>query len=233
MAISMGHQGPTNRLLQIQGGWVIKMRHISFVNLAQAAKLLCLLSTVLLLSGCSMSSGEGQDLSGWLYNIANQVPALMRLVVVLSYISGFGFLMAAMSRFKRCARSITMMSPNEGIHGPLILLLAALLLLFFPAFINIGTASLFGTDSIIAYQDDAAGAYNDMFFGMLYPIIVIFRLIGYIAFIKGVYLLSRLSGTQTQPGTFTKSMVHMVGGILAVNIEATYFVLLNSLTGTG
>jgi intracellular multiplication protein IcmC len=172
------------------------------------------------------------DLSTWLYNISAQVPDLVKLVVAVGYISGFGFLIGAVMKFKKCAQSTTMMSTQEGIGGPLIHLMVGVALIYFAGFVQVGSVSLFGQGSTIAYQADAAS--SGLFAGMLGPIIIILRLIGYIAFMKGFYILARLGGHQAQPGTLGKGMIHIFGGILAINIESTYTVLMNTLgVGTG
>lgn len=169
------------------------------------------------------------DLSDWVYNLSTQVPALINLIIAISYVSGFGFLIGAFSKLKRCAQATTMMSAQESIAGPLIHLLIGTVLIYFAGFINVGSETFFGSDAAIAYQADTQGV--GIFGGIIKPIILIVRLIGYIAFVKGCYLLAKLGGHHGQPGNMSKGIVHIVGGILAINMEATYLVLLNTLQG--
>jgi len=169
------------------------------------------------------------DLSNWLYNVATQVPALIKLLVAVSYISGFGFLIGAVYKFKACAQSSTMMSTQQSMAGPLIHLMVGVVLIYFAGFVRVGSVTFFGEGSTIAYQ--ASMASSSLFSGMLAPVMIILRLIGYIAFVRGFYILARLGGHQAQQGTLGKGIIHIVGGILAINIEATYIVLLNTLQG--
>jgi intracellular multiplication protein IcmC len=171
------------------------------------------------------------DLSNWLYNLATHVPSLVKLVVAVAYVSGFGFLMGSIMKFKACAQGSTMMSSQQSLSGPLIHLLVGVALIYFGGFIQIGSTTFFGQNSSMAYEANLdSGA---LFSGMIAPIILILRLIGYIAFIKGFYILARLGGHQAQPGTLGKAVVHIIGGILAINVEATYVILLNTFQGPG
>jgi intracellular multiplication protein IcmC len=170
------------------------------------------------------------DISNWLYNLATQVPAMIKLVVAIAYISGFAFLVKSIMLFKHCAKGITMAAQSEGISGPLIYLLVGVVLIYFAGFVQVGSVTLFGTDAAIAYQSDAgSGPFSA---GSVFSsIVLILRLIGYISFVKGLYILASLAGHQAQKGTLAKGIIHVMGGILAINIEVTYSILLNTLVG--
>jgi intracellular multiplication protein IcmC len=188
------------------------------------------LSTLLFVPGIAYAGNS--DLSNWLYNVATQVPSLIRLLIAVSYVSGFSFVMAAVMKFKRCAQGVTMMSSQEGISAPLVYLVVGTALLYFGGFVRVGSETLFGQGAVIAYQNSSLIAPTaNSFEGIISPIIIILRLIGYIAFIKGLYILGRLGGHGAQPGTLSKGIVHIIGGILAINIEVTYVILLNTLRG--
>ena len=189
--------------------------------------LLILGPLLLLLPGAAYAANLG-DISNWLYNIAAEIPPLIKLVVAISYISGFGFLMGAMFKLKEHAQSTVMMAQQYPLTGPLIYLLVGAILIYFAGFVKVGSVSLFGQDSILAYQ---ASATVSLYSSLITPITTILRFIGYLAFLRGFYILARLGGHHAQPGTLTKAMVHIFGGILAINIEATYNILLNTLLG--
>lgn len=169
------------------------------------------------------------DLSLWLFNIAAQVPEVLRVVVAVGYIAGIWFVVAGISKFKMCAQGTTMMSQHYAISGPLVYLFVGVALIYFAGFIRIGSTTVFGQGSAIAYQATAPG--NGTFTSVFVPIVTIIRLMGYIAFMRGFFILARLGGQSAQQGTLGKGLVHIFGGILAINIEATYIVLMNSLTG--
>lgn len=171
------------------------------------------------------------DLSAWVSNLATQVPPVIQLVVAISYVTGFGLLVSAIAKFKRCAQGISMMSANESVTGPFVRLTIGAALLYFPSFIKIGSETLFGEGSAIAYMSGPSGG-SALFSGVLGSVVLIFRLIGYIAFIKGLLMLSRIGSQHSQPGHTSKAFAHILGGILAINIEATYLMVLNSLQGS-
>ena len=50
------------------------------------------------------------------------------------------------------------------------------------------------------------------------PIMMLVRLIGVIAIIRGLVLLSRVGNPQSQPGSTGKALIHIIGGIMAARI---------------
>lgn len=201
----------------------MKIRKFGFLALL----LLYFFSTTVYAASGDLTAGG--DLSDWLYHISTQIPALIKLLVAVAYVSGFGFIVGAIMKVRRVAQSQTMMSMQESIAGPLIHIMVGVVLIYFASFVRVGSETLFGADAAIAYQSSVTD--SDMFGGFLGPIILLMRFIGYIAFIKGLFLLGKMGGHQSQPGNLAKGLIHIMGGILAINIEATYFVLLHTLQG--
>ena len=64
---------------------------------------------------------------------------------------------------------------------------------------------------------------------MIAPIVGIIQLIGLFAFLRGGMILARVGKQGTQPGTVSKGVVHLIGGILAINITTTVNVVVNTL----
>jgi len=187
-----------------------------------------LVTGVLLLSPNAAYAVLG-DLSNWLYNVAIQIPDLMKLLVAIGYVSGFGFIIGGIMKLKSCAQGISQMSKQESVGPPLLHIMIGTVLVYFAGIAQVGSVTFFGDASLIAYQTSASG--SAAFSGALGPVIMILRFIGYISFMRGFFILAKL-GHQAQQGTLAKGVVHIIGGIMAINIEATYIVLLNTLMGT-
>jgi hypothetical protein len=51
------------------------------------------------------------------------------------------------------------------------------------------------------------------------------QFIGYIAFLRGWILLARLGERSSQEGTLARALMHIFGGILAINVFGTYRML--------
>lgn len=170
------------------------------------------------------------DFSTWISNLSLQVPALMALVVAIGYVSGFALILGAIFRLKMVASQTSMMSQQYTYSGPLIQFGVGVALMFFVGFVQVGSDTLFGEDSLLNYQGALTGFSG--FDSIISPVLKIVALIGYIAFLRGFFLLSRM-GHQGggQPGTLSKAILHLVGGILAINFEATWSIIVSTLTG--
>ena len=108
-------------------------------------------------------------------------------------------------------------------------MVVGILLLYLPTTIDVSVVSLSlgtGAESLLAYTPKSTDPFGPVKEGA----IAIVRVIGYISFVRGLVILSR-SGDQTsaQQGGVGKGFLHIVGGILAINILATISVISNTL----
>lgn len=181
------------------------------------------------ISYAATSSLYNSDFSQWLYNIARQVPTLEAFVVAVAYVSGIGFIIGAIVKLKTVAQNSSSMMQREGVNGPLVHILIGTVLIYFAGFVNVGTETIFGAD--VAYAYSAGGGGLGSFDALITPVIDIVELIGMIAFIKGLYILSKLGQQSGGQGQLSKGLIHLIGGVLAMNIEASYMILLNTLQG--
>ena len=65
----------------------------------------------------------------------------------------------------------------------------------------------------------------------LRPVIMIVQFIGLVAMLRGFLILTKVTGQGAQPGTVSKGMIHIFGGILAVNIVRTVEIAINTFGG--
>jgi len=134
----------------------------------------------------------------------------------VSVIMGVLFVLLALFKFKRHGESRTMMSHQHTIAEPLLMLLAGAMLLVLPAFIGSMLLAFWGTASPLQYSGGSHG-----YSSLVPPIILFVRIVGVGAFIRGIVLLSRSGGQQSQHGTFGKALIHIFAGILCVHILGT------------
>lgn len=59
--------------------------------------------------------------------------------------------------------------------------------------------------------------------------IAIVRVVGYVSFVRGLVMLSHSADQGSQQGSFGKGFMHIIGGILAINIVETITVIGNTL----
>lgn len=156
-------------------------------------------------------------------NIATQVPAVMKLVTALAYVMGFYFIFYGLMKLKQYGEQRTQMSSDHSMMGPLILLTVGALLIYLPTTVQVGLTTFWSNPSPYGYvtQTDEWGAlYKTVF--------LIIQLLGTIAFIRGLVILSGLSG-QSQQGTFGRGMTHIIGGIFCINLYQFVQVVLSTL----
>lgn len=150
---------------------------------------------------------------------------LAEIVHSVAVLLGVCMTFSGFFQLKKYGEQRTMMSSQMSMAGPLMMITAGAMLLILPDFIGAMVLSLFGTTTPGAYS---GGVF---YYSTLIPPILIFvRVVGVGAFVRGIVLLSRVGGQQTQPGQLGKAMIHIFGGVLCIHIMGTV-TLLESLMG--
>lgn len=179
---------------------------------------------IIILSCVSVASYAftGEDLVGMMQTLQTNLGPLYKLVIATSYVMGIWFMVDGIFRLKKYGQARTMMSTNTSLAKPVLLFCFGLGLLYFPTLINISVQSLwaYGSNSILKYPTDT-GLWN----GVVNPLVDLIRLFGLIAFLRGMLILTRLANENPQPGSVGKGMMHITGGILAINIVGTVNVI--------
>ena len=150
---------------------------------------------------------------------------LIRITGIVSYVIGIWFVISAIAKLKTVGQQGAYGS-HTGMSGPIIKLVIGLVLMYLPTTINITVTSFWGgSEGILGYTADTA----DIFAPAKEGAIAIVRVIGYIAFVRGLIILSHSADSGAQPGSLGKGMMSIVGGILAINVVATMEVISHSL----
>ena len=140
----------------------------------------------------------------------------------ISIIMGIGFILSALLKFKRYGEMRTQMSSQMTISKPMFFLLAGVCLLLFPTTLETLLVSIWGEqNSMIAYTPTGSTDQNQMIAG----VIAFVRLSGIFGVIRGFALLTRAGGEQGQPGTMGKALLHIIGGLMCVNIVAVMYLI--------
>ena len=139
------------------------------------------------------------------------------ILTYLSYFMGVFFVAMGIFKFKRYGEMRTQMSAQMTILNPLMPFLVGVCLLNFPDFIGTIIGSIYASPNPLAYKGASTTGYQQY----IKPVIMLVRLIGVGAIIRGLVLISRAGSPQAQAGTVGKSIMHILGGALAYNIIAT------------
>ena len=169
-----------------------------------------------------------------LANIASNMASVQRLISGAAYVMGIMFAIKALMTLKELGESRTMMSSKGNVKEPLIYFLVAGMLLFLPTGFKIMMMTTFGYSTILAYTpvNSNNSALNGLFgqnSAVGESLSIIIRTIGLIAFIRGWVLISRSASQGQSPGGMGKGMMHVLGGIVAMNIVGTLQIINNTL----
>lgn len=177
------------------------------------------LACALLLIPAASQAGLISDIGMWLQNINDQLPAILRLIVAISYVTGVVFVALGVFKLKAYGQMTIYQSANASMSGPLIFLAIGIILFTFPTIVDVMIYTLwgYGSEDVPGYSS-IGGNYT----AYIAPVIGIIQIIGYISFLRGWYILSKLGTSGAQPGTLTKSISHIVGGILAINVMGSW-----------
>lgn len=171
-----------------------------------------------------------------LANIASSMAPVQRLISGAAYLIGIAFAIKALFCLKALGESRTMMSGNASIKEPLAYFLVAGMLIYLPTGFQILMNSTFGPNSSILAYADSDNPTMDALFGpdsvVGASLSLIIQTIGLIAFIRGWVLIARSASQGQPPGGTGKGMIHVFGGILAMNIVGTLEIINNTIYGS-
>jgi intracellular multiplication protein IcmC len=188
-----------------------------------------------------MSAGNGvwdwiENQTNVLNNIANNLLPVQKLITGAAYVIGLAFAFKAIYTLKAYGESKATMSSNANIKEPIFYLLVAAMFIYFPTGLAIMLNTTFGSSSILQYgpvtgnNDSLASLFGRSAAGRSLTIII--QTVGVIAFVRGWILIARSGAQGQQPGTAGKGLIHIVGGVLAMNIIATLEMINNTLYGS-
>jgi len=160
-------------------------------------------------------------------NMLRNLGTIGGVIEAISLIIGVGLILGAFFRFKLYGQMRgNFMSYQMTLSGPLVVFISGVLLLLLPTVLKSSLLAFWGSSNPLAYTGEHSGPWSSFT-----PVIIVFiRVVGVVAFIRGVMLLPRAAGgTQAQPGTLSKALLHMLGGIMCINVVATHQLLASLL----
>lgn len=168
-----------------------------------------------------------------LVNLADSLVQVEYLVTGAAYLMGIGFAMKAFFTLKMHGEQRSSMSGTGNMKEAVVYAMVAMALLYFPSAFEALMNTTFGYSSVLAYSQ------NPYLTGILgtdsevgNSITLLIQVIGLFAFVRGWIMIARgaTQGGQSQ-GQTGKGLMHIFGGILAMNIVGTVEVLVNTLYG--
>lgn len=184
----------------------------------------------------SLFNPQSFNLDTALVNLSNAFGSIQDLIAALSYVMGVYFIVRGIMMYRIFANQ-TLSSANRGeIAGPMVFLIIGAILVYFPSTLKGSLQTVFGTSEvgqpseIIAYQA-LAGA--EKWQDIADVVIKYMKIIGLIAFVRGWVILSKMGHSGSQPGSVGKGIIHVIGGILLINLVDTFNILATTFGYTG
>jgi intracellular multiplication protein IcmC len=174
-----------------------------------------------------------------LANLSASFDSLVSLVVAISYVTGLALVARGLMMYRGLANQ-TMASAQKGeFAGPLVFIIVGAILIYFPSTLNTTLNTIFvGVDqnnlsvasSMIGYQSLAG---SEQWQQIADVVVKYVKLVGLIAFVRGWIILSKMGHSGSQPGSVAKGIIHIVGGVLLINIVDTFNLLARTLGYAG
>lgn len=156
------------------------------------------------------------DISKMVFRWVNDYYLLSRLLFAFSYLTGMICMFRALYYLKVYGEARTMMATQANAATPIALIVCGAGLIFLPTAIDVLNFTVYHTNTTLSY-DTADSSYGDL----MVMISLVVQLVGLIAVIRGLMILSGTGQQGRQPGMTGKGMTHLMGGILAMNFWAT------------
>lgn len=189
------------------------------------------------------------DLQTILENLRSVLDPLMTLLLIISYTAGLGMMFRGLGLLRQFGMPLTQATRPGEIAGPIVYLIVGAVLVYLPTTTNVITRTIFGSDatslvSAGAINLSALGKASDKILGyapvaiegqwanLVDTIILYVQFIGFLAFIRGWFIIAQAGQPSTQPGSVSKGVTHIIGGILAVNFLPMMDILHNTVFGS-
>lgn len=181
-----------------------------------------LIASILLLSGCGNITGMQMDLTQLMVNFNTQLDPIRDMLIAVCYVLGVVLIGTGIFKLKAYGQQTVMMSTHASLGPALAYVIVGAGFLFVPTLLDVMTVSLWGYnfDQVQGYPEEV-GDFADI----MIPVVRLIQIIGLIAFMRGWLILLKLGSQGSPPGTLGKGLMHMIGGILAINIMGTIDIL--------
>lgn len=174
-----------------------------------------------------------------LNNLAPSLESIKSLLGISSYIMGMSFIMKGIMALKQVGEHRSHMGGgHNSLKEPVFFLISGSMLLFMPTAINVFLGTIFGSNTILAYTGTSTlNPVFDTLFGSTSEfgknLVLFVQTCGLVAFMRGWLIIAR-SGSQGghQQNSMGKGLMHIGGGVLALNIVQTITIINNTLYGS-
>lgn len=154
-------------------------------------------------------------------NLSEGISTLATIVQDIGVLAGVAMFISSLFKFKRYGEMRTFMSQQQTIMKPLAMMLSGVALMCLPMVTQTLLLAVWGYSNPLAFPQLVSADATEM----MRPVLELGRLVGVIGIFRGLMLLSKAGGEGSQPGTVGKSILHILGGVMCLNIYSLYEVI--------
>lgn len=143
-------------------------------------------------------------------------PSLIRII----NLAGYFMILKAFFMLKKLGHRTAFMGGSGSLMGPIGVIFIGIVMINAHEFIKILVTTLF-QDKVQNTKAWEASKGSDSWFTALTPMIGLIQVIGLLAFFRGVIILTKACNENAQPGNVSKGLMHILGGVMAINITGT------------
>ncbi len=177
------------------------------------------------------------DMQTIMSNLSNVIVPFTLATLAISYAAGVYFIFSGLMMMKKMGNFATQQSQPGELSGPVIKLLVGAALIYLPRSTDTiaisvfggSTNSLFGNgavnygslgsgSSLLGYM--GADSFNQQWIAIANTLVMYIQFLGLLSFVKGWFIIAGTAGHSAQPGTLSKGVTHIIGGIIALNFVA-------------
>lgn len=229
-------------------GWYSQIRVFLSVSILSNLKTLIQNGALGLLLFLFSEAAFAADIHQILRNVRGIIVPLTSMVLVISFVFGIFLIFRALGLMKKFGMMQSMQTQPGELSGPLGYLVVGAVLIYLPTSTDYMMNSLFETansifdtnsvnyqalgqgSSLIGY---ASGSSFDQYWVDLANTLVLYiQFLGFLSFVRGWFILSKAGAPGLQPGTISKGLTHVLGGVGLINIVGVVNILKNTIYGT-
>ncbi len=174
-------------------------------------------ASALLISAPALA--DGSDIGNLPDILMQNLGIVADIMQTLAILIGLALFIGGVFQLKRYGETRSMMSSQASMMGPLMAMLSGVAMLCSPLFMGTVLVSFWGTGGIsdLPYDTSAETGWSQY----IEPVLMMVRLVGVYAFMRGFVMSSKTGSGHAPPGTTGKIFAYLFGGILCIHIMGT------------
>ena len=186
-------------------------------NIPKRIYSVCIVASAFALSSI-IHAQESTSAASVFISIDQNLKGISQFITALFYLVGLSLAFGAVLRLKKFGQRTSFMHVEAGLLGPAVQLFVGVALVYSPTLFETLNETLWQTPNFQNVLSWQLNSPNSQYLDIIKPIVGIIQLVGAIAFLRGWIILSKSSNQGAQPGSISKGVIHIIGGILALNI---------------